>query len=138
MKLRALLTPMSVVGFPLARAGAQLCSDDVAGRDLPCACGHTVVSNAALRDDSVLDARSGVSSLRRIVATTRENKLPTALPPRRGRSALESRRASLTTWIPSRPQRATSRVVGRSCGRRIFLQRRVHDQDHEDRTQNRG
>jgi len=62
MKLRALLTPMSVVGFPLARAGAQLCSDDVAGRDLPCACGHTVVSNAALRDDSVLDARSGVSS----------------------------------------------------------------------------
>lgn len=38
-------------------AGAKVCGDDVRGRDIPCACGDTVVSNVVLTDDPVTTAR---------------------------------------------------------------------------------
>jgi len=39
-----------------AIVGATLCGDDVGGRDVPCACGDTVVSDLALADDPVADS----------------------------------------------------------------------------------
>ena len=39
------------------KVGAKLCGDNVDGRDVPCACGDTVVSDLVLNDDPVLDAR---------------------------------------------------------------------------------
>jgi hypothetical protein len=38
------------------QVGAKNCGDDVAGQDIPCACGDTVVSNLALDGDPILDA----------------------------------------------------------------------------------
>jgi hypothetical protein len=43
----------AVVVLVPAIAGAALCGDDVGGRDVPCACGDTVVSDLALGDDPV-------------------------------------------------------------------------------------
>ena len=36
------------------QVGAKNCGDDVAGQDVPCACGDTVVSDVALNGDPVL------------------------------------------------------------------------------------
>src|SRR5579862_3150946 len=36
-----------------ATAHAKLCGDDVQGRDVPCACGDTLVSSVVLTDDPV-------------------------------------------------------------------------------------
>jgi hypothetical protein len=44
----------AVVLIP-AIVAAALCGDDVGGRDVPCACGDTVVSDLALGDDPVAD-----------------------------------------------------------------------------------
>ena len=52
-RLTLLLLPL-VLAAP--RVDAKLCGDNVGGRDVPCACGDTVVSDLALTDDPVLDA----------------------------------------------------------------------------------
>src|SRR5690349_7273720 len=51
MKCRLLLVFLSLA-LP-ATALAKLCGDDVAGQDVPCACGDVVVSDVALGDDPV-------------------------------------------------------------------------------------
>jgi len=52
--LRLVLAGTLLVGA--AQATAKNCGDDVAGQDVPCACGDTVVSDLALNGDPVLDA----------------------------------------------------------------------------------
>lgn len=52
MKCRALLVCLSLA-LPLT-VEAKLCGDDVAGQDVPCACGDVVVSDLALGDDPVV------------------------------------------------------------------------------------
>jgi hypothetical protein len=46
---------LAVIARPGVSAG-KLCGDDVDGRDVPCACGDTVVSDLVLGADPVLDA----------------------------------------------------------------------------------
>jgi len=41
------------------KVGAKLCGDNVDGRDVPCACGDTVVSDLVLNDDPVLGSGNG-------------------------------------------------------------------------------
>jgi hypothetical protein len=45
-----------VAAFVVGTADAKLCGDDVAGSDVPCACGDVVVSDLVLGDDPVLAA----------------------------------------------------------------------------------
>ena len=55
-KFRVPLVLAVAVLLVAPQAGAKLCGDNVGGRDVPCACGDTVVSDVTLGDDPVVDA----------------------------------------------------------------------------------
>jgi hypothetical protein len=54
--IRAVLLALLVLGI-VSPGAAKLCGDDVAGQDVPCACGDTVASDVLLTDDPVLSVR---------------------------------------------------------------------------------
>jgi hypothetical protein len=58
MKYGSLLAfvPLALLVASPSRADAKLCGDDVAGQDVPCACGDVVVSDVVLGDDPVVQA----------------------------------------------------------------------------------